>query len=112
MSLPRKKQAEIERVLKRVQEGIIEFDNIWEKVRWQPGKRKGWGTLYVKITLQKVRKAATPNLKEKYEGDLKKEIKKLQRYRDQIKSWASSSEITDKRPLLQARKDVERVVAI
>ncbi|GAB5357566.1 hypothetical protein AAMO2058_000385200 [Amorphochlora amoebiformis] len=86
MSLPRKKQAEIERVLKRVQEGIIEFDNIWEKVR----------------------KAATPNLKEKYEGDLKKEIKKLQRYRDQIKSWASSSEITDKRPLLQARKDVER----
>eukprot|EP00470_Lotharella_oceanica_P009733 CAMPEP_0170198058 /NCGR_PEP_ID=MMETSP0040_2-20121228/67884_1 /TAXON_ID=641309 /ORGANISM="Lotharella oceanica, Strain CCMP622" /LENGTH=60 /DNA_ID=CAMNT_0010447903 /DNA_START=40 /DNA_END=219 /DNA_ORIENTATION=+ len=60
MSLPRKKQAEIERVLKRVQEGIIEFDNIWEKVR----------------------KATTPNLKEKYEGDLKKEIKKLQRYRD------------------------------
>mmetsp|Transcript_17287 Transcript_17287/g.34875 ORF Transcript_17287/g.34875 Transcript_17287/m.34875 type:complete len:618 (-) Transcript_17287:150-2003(-) len=86
MSLPRKKQAEIERVLKRVQEGIIEFDNIWEKVR----------------------KATTPNLKEKYEGDLKKEIKKLQRYRDQIKSWASSSEITDKRPLLMARKSVER----
>jgi CCR4-NOT transcriptional regulation complex NOT5 subunit len=27
------------------------------------------------------------NQKEKYEGDLKKEIKKLQRYRDQIKAW-------------------------
>lgn len=27
------------------------------------------------------------NQKEKYEGDLKKEIKKLQRYRDQIKVW-------------------------
>ena len=26
-------------------------------------------------------------LKEKFEGDLKKEIKKLQRYRDQIKTW-------------------------
>ena len=27
------------------------------------------------------------NQKEKFEGDLKKEIKKLQRYRDQIKVW-------------------------
>ena len=26
-------------------------------------------------------------LKEKHEADLKKEIKKLQRYRDQIKTW-------------------------
>jgi CCR4-NOT transcription complex subunit 3 len=25
--------------------------------------------------------------KEKFEGDLKKEIKKLQRFRDQIKTW-------------------------
>ena len=29
------------------------------------------------------------NQKEKYEGDLKKEIKKLQRYRDQIKAWCA-----------------------
>lgn len=28
-------------------------------------------------------------LKEKYEADLKKEIKKLQRYRDQIKTWSA-----------------------
>lgn len=28
-----------------------------------------------------------PAQKEKYEADLKKEIKKLQRYRDQIKTW-------------------------
>lgn len=27
------------------------------------------------------------SLKEKYEADLKKEIKKLQRYRDTIKTW-------------------------
>ena len=27
------------------------------------------------------------NQREKYEGDLKKEIKKLQRLRDQIKTW-------------------------
>jgi hypothetical protein len=36
--------------------------------------------------------------------DLKKEIKKLQRYRDQVKSWASSSEVKIKQPLLDARK--------
>ncbi len=29
-----------------------------------------------------------PAQKEKYEADLKKEIKKLQRYRDQIKTWS------------------------
>lgn len=37
------------------------------------------------------------NQKEKFEADLKKEIKKLQRYRDQIKTWAQSSEVKDKK---------------
>lgn len=37
------------------------------------------------------------NQKEKFEADLKKEIKKLQRYRDQIKMWIQSSEIKDKK---------------
>ena len=46
--------------------------------------------------------------KEKWEADLKKEIKKLQRYRDQIKTWAASSEIKDKKVLLDARKNIER----
>ena len=40
------------------------------------------------------------NQKEKFEADLKKEIKKLQRYRDQIKTWIQSSEIKDKKVLL------------
>ena len=44
------------------------------------------------------------SLKEKYEGDLKKEIKKLQRLRDQVKSWLGSSEVKDKNPLTEARK--------
>ena len=56
---------------------------------------------------QKVHSAPTPNLKEKYEGDLKKEIKKLQRFRDQIKSWAASNDIKNKKPLLDARKAIE-----
>ena len=39
--------------------------------------------------------------------DLKKEIKKLQRLRDQIKSWISSAEVKDKEPLVEARKLIE-----
>lgn len=85
MATNRKLQAEIDRVLKRVSEGMEEFDQIWEKVHT----------------------ASTPNLKEKYEADLKKEIKKLQRYRDQIKSWVSSSDVKNKSPLLEARKNIE-----
>jgi hypothetical protein len=74
--------AEVVQVLKKVEEGIIIFEEIWEKV-------------YA---------AGQQSLKEKYETDLKKEIKKLQRLRDQIKSWLGSSEIKDKAPLLEARK--------
>jgi hypothetical protein len=42
------------------------------------------------------------NQKEKFEADLKKEIKKLQRYRDQIKTWIQSSEIKDKKVRIAA----------
>lgn len=48
------------------------------------------------------------NQREKNEDLLKKEIKKLQRYRDQIKTWAASSEIKDKKALLDARKVIEQ----
>ncbi len=64
----RKLQAEVDRVLKKIQEGIEEFAQIWEKATT----------------------ATTPNLKEKYEADLKKEIKKLQRHREAVKTWASN----------------------
>ncbi len=56
----------------------------------------------------KVHDTEHANQKEKFEADLKKEIKKLQRYRDQIKTWAASSEIKDKKALLDARKLIER----
>lgn len=81
----RKLQTEIDRVLKKVQEGLEIFDELYNKVYSAP----------------------SPQQKEKYEADLKKEIKKLQRYRDQIKQWASSSDVKDKAPLLAARKDIE-----
>ena len=48
--------------------------------------------------------AEVPALKDKYEGELKKEIKKLQRLRDQIKTWAGSNDIKDKSALIDARK--------
>ena len=46
---------------------------------------------------------------EKYEEDLKKEIKKLQRLRDQIKTWLASGEIKDKSSLMENRKLIETV---
>mmetsp|Transcript_32597 Transcript_32597/g.92416 ORF Transcript_32597/g.92416 Transcript_32597/m.92416 type:complete len:687 (-) Transcript_32597:89-2149(-) len=86
MGTLRKLQGEIDRTLKKVAEGIDVFDQIWNKVH----------------------DCDNANQKEKYEGDLKKEIKKLQRYRDQIKTWAASSDIKDKQALLDARKQIER----
>ena len=54
-----------------------------------------------------VKNADAQNLKEKHEIDLKKEIKKLQRLRDQIKTWIGSSEVKDKDALVDARKLIE-----
>eukprot|EP00127_Corallochytrium_limacisporum_P001109 Clim_evm20s39 gene=Clim_evmTU20s39 len=85
MAEKRKLQAEIDRVLKKVSEGIEEFDLIHEKFR----------------------DASQPNLKEKYEGELKKEIKKLQRLRDQIKTWAADKDIKNKDTLLENRRRIE-----
>ncbi|EZA53169.1 CCR4-NOT transcription complex subunit [Ooceraea biroi] len=76
---------EIDRCLKKVTEGVETFEDIW----------------------QKVHNATNSNQKEKYEADLKKEIKKLQRLRDQIKSWIASGEIKDKSTLLDYRKLIE-----
>ena len=55
MSNARKLQTEIDKIMKKIDEGVIIFDDIWDKV-------------YA---------ATQQNQKEKYEGDLKKEIKKL-----------------------------------
>ncbi|KAI8996743.1 Not1 N-terminal domain, CCR4-Not complex component-domain-containing protein [Gaertneriomyces semiglobifer] len=81
----RKLLGEIDKVLKRVSEGVEAF----------------------RETFDKLDAATTPAQKEKYEGDLKKEIKKLQRLRDQIRGWLSSSEIKDKRALEDNRRLIE-----
>uniref|UniRef100_A0A674MLV2 CCR4-NOT transcription complex subunit 3 n=1 Tax=Takifugu rubripes TaxID=31033 RepID=A0A674MLV2_TAKRU len=85
MADKRKLQGEIDRCLKKVAEGVEQFEDIW----------------------QKLHNAANANQKEKYEADLKKEIKKLQRLRDQIKTWLASNEIKDKRQLIENRKLIE-----
>jgi len=51
--------------------------------------------------------AQNANQKEKFEAELKSQIKKLQRYRDDIKTWITNSDIKDKRPLTDARKQIE-----
>ncbi|KAJ1958248.1 general negative regulator of transcription subunit 5 [Linderina pennispora] len=84
--MSRKLQAEIERVFKKVAEGIEEFEDCHDKVV----------------------NASSASQKEKYETDLKKEIKKLQRLRDQIKTWLQSNEIKDKQDLLHHRKLIEK----
>jgi len=85
MAGARKLQAEIDRCLKKVAEGVEKFEETW----------------------QKVHNASNTNQKEKYEEDLKKEIKKLQRLRDQIKTWLASGEIKDKSTLMDNRKLIE-----
>ena len=41
------------------------------------------------------------------QSDLKKEIKKLQRFRDQVKQWTASNDVKDKTVLLEYRKKIE-----
>ena len=59
----RKLQKEIDMCIKKVQEGVEEFDDVFEKLQ----------------------SSSNQNQKEKKEEELKKVIKKLQRQRDQIK---------------------------
>ncbi|PKK69696.1 hypothetical protein RhiirC2_747917 [Rhizophagus irregularis] len=81
----RKLQTEIDRVLKKVAEGVETFEGIFDKIQ----------------------ATTNSNQKEKLEQDLKKEIKKLQRHRDQIKTWISTNDIKDKRALLENRRLIE-----
>jgi CCR4-NOT transcription complex subunit 3 len=81
----RKLQTEIERVCKKIVEGEEEFNEIWNK-------------LYA---------TENANQREKYEQDLKREIKKLQRYRDQIKGWIASNDVKDKNMLVEFRRRIE-----
>ena len=83
----RKLQQDIDKTFKKVAEGTAAFDAIYEKIQ----------------------QSTNASQKEKLEDNLKREIKKLQRLRDQIKTWAAGNEIKDKKPLLEQRKLIENV---
>lgn len=83
----RKTQQEIDKTFKKVAEGIQSFESIYDKIK----------------TTQ------NPAQRDKLEDNLKREIKKLQRFRDQIKSWAAGNEVKDKNPLLEQRRAIEMV---
>jgi CCR4-NOT transcription complex subunit 3 len=83
----RKLQQEVDKCFKKVQEGVAEFESIYDKIEQSTNAAQ----------------------KEKLEDNLKREIKKLQRLRDQIKTWAASNDIKDKGPLLENRKLIETV---
>lgn len=82
MADKRKLQTEIDRCLKQVAERIEIFEETWDKVQ----------------------SASNSNQKDKYEGDLKKEIKKLQRLRDQIKTWLASNDVKTQRTVLAEKR--------
>ncbi|KAI3765899.1 hypothetical protein L2E82_15945 [Cichorium intybus] len=67
---------------------------------------------WAKICSEQVFYTDDANQREKMEADLKKEIKKLQRYRVQIKTWMQSNEIKYNEPyqlaLIDACKLIER----
>ncbi|EOO03495.1 putative ccr4-not transcription complex protein [Phaeoacremonium minimum UCRPA7] len=81
----RKLAQEVDKCFKKVAEGVGEFEAIYEKIE----------------------QSNNPAQKEKLEDNLKREIKKLQRLRDQIKTWAASNDIKDKAPLLEHRRLIE-----
>ncbi|KIV82655.1 hypothetical protein PV11_04751 [Exophiala sideris] len=86
----RKTQQEIDKTFKKVDEGIQAFEGIYEKIYSSNNAAQ----------------------KDKLEDNLKKEIKKLQRSRDQIKTWAAGNEIKDKSALLEQRKRIEKCMEI
>ena len=83
----RKLQQEIDKTIKKIQEGIGTFQSTYEKI-YSTGNQAQ---------------------KEKLEDSLKTQIKKLQRNRDQLKVWTGGNDVKDKKPLWDWRKAIETV---
>ncbi|CAH6720261.1 general negative regulator of transcription subunit 5 [[Candida] jaroonii] len=85
----RKLQQEFDKTNKKIAEGLSLFDDVYEKA------------LTTELSSQR----------DKFEGDLKKEIKKLQRLRDQLKQWLSDTSIKlDKNLLSENRGKIENAM--
>ncbi|CAB4253075.1 similar to Saccharomyces cerevisiae YPR072W NOT5 Subunit of the CCR4-NOT complex [Maudiozyma barnettii] len=84
----KKLNQEIDKLLKKVKEGLEEFDIIHDKFQ--------------------ITDPQNTSYREKLESDLKREIKKLQKHREQIKTWISKEDVKDKASiLLEHRRLVE-----
>lgn len=83
----RKLQQEIERCFKQVDIGVEAFDSQYEKYE----------------------QSTNASQRDKLVDSIKKECKKLQRLRDQIKTWAAGSDVKDKTPLQDKRELIETV---
>ncbi|CDF89650.1 ZYBA0S04-09384g1_1 [Zygosaccharomyces bailii CLIB 213] len=84
----RKLQQDIDKLLKKVKEGFVEFEEIYDKFQSTDPENTSY--------------------REKLESDLKREIKKLQKHRDQIKTWLSKEDVKDKQSiLLENRRLIE-----
>lgn len=80
----RKLQQDIDKLLKKVKEGLIEFEDVYDKFQSTDPENTSH--------------------REKLESDLKREIKKLQKHRDQIKTWLSKEDVKDKQDVLMENR--------
>eukprot|EP01129_Flabellula_baltica_P009724 TRINITY_DN401_c0_g3_i1.p1 TRINITY_DN401_c0_g3~~TRINITY_DN401_c0_g3_i1.p1 ORF type:complete len:425 (-),score=112.75 TRINITY_DN401_c0_g3_i1:1-1275(-) len=80
----KKIQGEIDRVIKQTIDQISEFDRNVEHI--------------------------SPNQREKYELELKKFIKKLQRRREELKQYSNSNDVKNKNPINEAREIVDDAI--
>lgn len=84
----RKLQQDIDKLLKKVKEGFMDFEEVYDKFQSTDPENTSY--------------------REKLESDLKREIKKLQKHRDQIKTWLSKEDVKDKQSiLLENRRMIE-----
>lgn len=89
----KKLQQDIDKLLKKVREGLDEFETIHDKFQ--------------------ITDPSNSSYREKLEGDLKREIKKLQKQREQIKTWLSKEDVKDRSSiLLENRKLIENDMEI
>ncbi|KAH9599586.1 CCR4-Not complex component [Trypanosoma melophagium] len=85
MANSKKTQQEIDRLVRSAQGGNENFDELYDK--------------YIK--------AGTQTLKERFEGELKKELKKIQRFRENIKLFTTNPEVKDTKMLDASVKSIE-----
>ena len=83
----RKLNQEIDKCFRAVDIGVEAFDGQYEKYE----------------------QSTNASQRDKLVDSIKRECKKLQRLRDQIKTWAAGNEVKDKGPLQEKRELIETV---